>query len=168
MISDALLRLSGTATAGQAHTIALTTVWYSTNVVDLASSTNVSGGTTTSQNRDIGEGEDLYVVFTIGTLATGAAGAVTTAEVTISTSATDGAGTITVLGTTAIPYTGLVSGQQFVTRINPQMGSVGARYLGVRYTNNATAWVGSPTIFADVVTDISDSKKFYGSGFTVT
>jgi hypothetical protein len=101
-------------------------------------------------------------------LATGAAGAITTAEVTISTSATDGSGTITVLGTTAIAFTGLVSGQQFVMRINPQLGSVGARYLGVRYTNNGTAWTGSPTIFADVVTDISDSKKFYGSGFTVT
>lgn len=168
MISDALLRLSGTATAGQAYTLTANAVWYSTNVVDLASSTNVSGGTTTSQNRDIGEGEDLYVVFTIGTFPTGSAGSATTAEVTISTSATDGAGTITVLGSTVIPYTGSVSGQQFVTRINPQMGSVGARYLGVRYTNSATVYTGSPTIFADVATDISDSKKFYGSGFTVT
>lgn len=168
MISDSNLRLSGTSTAGQSHTITASAVFYSTNVVDLAASTNVSGGTTTSQNRDIGEGEDLYVVFTIGTLATGSAGAVTTAEITISTTSTDGGGTITVLGTVNIPYTGSVAGQQFVARINPQLGSVGARYLGVRYTNNATAWTGSPTIFADVVTDIADSKKFYGSGFTVT
>jgi hypothetical protein len=168
MISDNNLRLSGTATAGQAYTNTVSGVWYSTNVVDLSSGTNVSGGTTTSQNRDIGEGEDLYVVLTIGTLPTGAAGSVTTAEVTISTSATDGGGTITVLGTTSLAYTGMIAGQQYVMRINPQLGTPGARYLGVRYTNNATAWTGSGTIFADVVTDIADSKKFYGSGFTVT
>jgi hypothetical protein len=35
-----------------------------------------------------------------------------------------------------------------------------------RYTSTGTYTAGS--IFADVVTDIYDSKKFYGSGFTVT
>ncbi len=86
----------------------------------------------------------------------------------MSTSETDGSGTITVIGTGVIPFASATAGAQFAVRINPTLGSTGARYIGVRYTNNATAWTGTGTIFADIVTDIADSKKFYASGFKVS
>jgi len=178
MINDALTRLSGTngsvssgvytAPAGQAWTNTASTAWYSTNVLDLQAGTSNIGGTIGTQNRDIGEGDDIYVIITIGTAPTSSGSSVLTVDVINSTSASDGSGTITVVGTTSIPVAAATAGAQFAIRVNPQLGSLGSRYLGVRYTNNATAWTGSGTIFADVTIDIAgDSKKFYGVGFKV-
>lgn len=61
----------------------------------------------------------------------------------------------------------LVAGAYFACRINPQLGTAGQRYMQVRYATLGTFTTGG-RIFADIVTDIYDSKKFYGSGFTVT
>jgi len=174
MINDIRARLSGSLGAtqtGQLFTNTANTAWYSTNVLDTVGNVPTTGTNPNSnglQYRDMGEGEDLYVLVTIGTVPTGAAGSVLTVDVTMSTSDTDGAGTITVIGTTQIPYASMSAGAQFAIRINPVLGSTGSRYIGVRYTNNATAWSGSGTLFADIVTDISDSKKFYASGFVVS
>ena len=56
MITDALARLSGTnATPPVAQ--AITTTAISDYAFDLRSPTNVNGGTTTTQMRDLGEGE---------------------------------------------------------------------------------------------------------------
>jgi hypothetical protein len=174
MINDIRARLSGSLGAtqtGQSFTNTASTAWYSTNVLDTVGSVPTSGSNPNSnglQYRDMGEGDDLYVLFTIGTAPSGAAGSSMTCEVTMSTSETDGSGTITVIGTGVIPYASATAGAQFAVRINPTLGSTGARYIGVRYTNNATAWTGTGTIFADIVTDIADSKKFYASGFKVS
>lgn len=167
MISDLNLRLHGTSTAAGSIAIAASGTTYSDNAVDLRSGTNPSGGTTTTQNRDIGEGEDLYAVITWVTAPTGAANSVTTFNVIVGTAA-DGSGTNTIIGTVAVPYASMVNGAQFVVRINPILGSVGSRYLLMQIVQNGTAMTGSPTAYIDVVTDIADSKKFYGSGFSVT
>lgn len=167
MITDSRLRLHGSDTAAAAFTtLTAGSTWYSTNCIDLNSGTNVSGGTTTSQNRDIGEGEDLYVVITIGTAST--AGNGVTAEVIVSddTAGTTNALVIGSFGTIAQASL-QVAGRHFVARINPQLRTVGQRYLQVRFTNGATTAQVACTLFVDVVTDIYDSTKFYGSGFVV-
>lgn len=170
MISDALLRLSGTtasataAAVGQADILTANT-YYSTYTVDLNSPTNVSGGTTTTQNRDVGEGEDLYVVFSVG--ANFVAGTQVTIDVIVADNLAGTTNTL-VVGTVGIKTLAqLVAGAYFACRINPQLGTAGQRYLMARYTSTGTFTAGG-TIFADIVTDIYDSKKFYGSGFTVT
>lgn len=164
MISDALTRLSGTQSAGQA----ITTNAISDYAFDTRSPTNVSGGTTTTQMRDLGEGEDLYVSLTVGTAftATGAATLTPTVELSDDLSGTN----TVVIGTFGtIAKTALTAGANFVARINPRLGALGTtyRYLIVRYTV-ATGPMTAGTIYADVVTDIYDSTKFYGSGFSVS
>lgn len=163
MISDALTRLSGTQSAGQA----ITATAISDYAFDTRSPTNVSGGTTTTQIRDLGEGQDLYVSLTVGTAFTAAGAATLTPTVELSD---DLSGTTTVvIGTFGtIAKTALTAGANFVARINPRLGALGStyRYLIVRYTV-ATGPMTAGTIYADVVTDIYDSTKFYGAGFKI-
>ena len=153
MITDNLLRLSGSLTAGSATGQAVTATANSTNVVDL------------SLARDVGEGEDLYVQFTVGTAFT--AGGSATLTPTIVVSAADSLTTPTTIATAGtIAVATLVAGYSFVVRLNPQIASLGLRYLGAIYTV-ATGPMTAGTITADIVTDIQDGKKFYASGFTV-
>lgn len=164
MYVDQNLRLSGNfASPNVGQSITSGTI-YSTNCVDLNSGTNVSGGTTTAQNRDIGEGQDLYVVCTVGTAFSGGTNVQVDVIVADDTALTTNTKVIGTFGT--ILTAALVNGAEFVARINPQIGTVGQRYLGVRYTVSGTYSAG--TIFADVVSDIYDSKKFYAGGFTVS
>jgi hypothetical protein len=161
MITDNFLRLSGSLTAGTATGQAVTATANSTNVVDL------------SLARDVGEGEDLYVSFSVGTAFTAAGSATLTPTVVVS--AADSLTTPTTLGTGGtIAVASLVAGYTFVIRVNPQLfyssttnSSLGLRYLGVIYTV-ATGPMTAGTITADVVLDIQDGKKFYASGFLVT
>ena len=153
MITDNLLRLSGSLTAGSATGQAVTATANSTNVVDL------------SLARDVGEGEDLYVQFTVGTAFT--AGGAATLTPTVVVSAADTLSTPTTIATAGtIAVATLVAGYSFVVRLNPQIASLGLRYLGAIYTV-ATGPMTAGTITADIVTDIQDGKKFYASGFTV-
>lgn len=174
MITDALLRLSGTNAIPPVPqtlaTITAGTAVYSTYYLDLQSPTNVSGGTSTLQNRDIGEGEDLFVVVTIETTFVQATAGSVTFEVILSD---DTAGTTnpTVIGSIVLPWvtgnTNLTAGTPIAIRINPRLGTLGQRYMQMRYncaTNNVTAG----KVYADIVTDIYDSRKFYGSGFVVS
>ena len=160
MITDNFLRLSGSLTAGSATGQTLTTTANSTNVVDL------------SLARDIGEGEELYVQFTVGTAFTAAGSATLTPTVVVS--AADTLTTPTTIGTGGtIAVASLIAGYTFVVRLNPQLfgstttvSSLGLRYLGAIYTV-ATGPMTAGTITADIVTEIQDGKKFYASGFTV-
>jgi hypothetical protein len=153
MITDNFLRLSGSLTAGSATGQAVTATANSTNVVDL------------SLARDVGEGEDLYVQFTVGTAFT--AGGSATLTPTIVVSAADSLTTPTTIATAGtIAVATLVAGYSFAVRLNPQIASLGLRYLGAIYTV-ATGPMTAGTITADIVTDIQDGKKFYASGFTV-
>ena len=160
MITDNFLRLSGSLTAGSATGQAVTATANSTNVVDL------------SLARDIGEGESLYVQFTVGTAFTAAGSATLTPTVVVS--AADSLTTPTTIGTGGtIAVASLIAGYTFVVRLNPQLfgstttvSSLGLRYLGAIYTV-ATGPMTAGTITADIVTEIQDGKKFYASGFTV-
>lgn len=148
MITDNFLRLSGSLTAGSATGQTITATANSTNVVDL------------SLARDIGEGEELYVQFTVGTVfATG-----TSLTPTVVVAAADTLLTPTTIGTAGTILTStLVAGYTFAVRLNPQIASLGLRYLGVIYTVAGPSYT-TGTMTADIVTEIQDGKKYYASG----
>lgn len=162
MITDNFLRLSGSLTTGSAAGQAVTGTANSTNIVDL------------SLARDIGEGEDLYVQFTVMTTFTSQNNAstltptiVVSAAENLSTPTTIAtAGTIA-LGSLVAGSTPSIPGYSFAVRLNPQIASLGLRYLGAIYTVG-TANFSAGAITADIVTNIQDGKKFYESGFSVT
>lgn len=142
MITDKLLRVS--------EDQALTTTAVSTDTIDL------------SVARDMGEGGDLYMNFAVTTALAGG----TSVKFEVITSASANLGSPTVIGSTdAIVTASLVAGYNTAVRINPQVASLGQRYLGARYTISGTYTSGKVT--ADVVTDIQDGRKFYPSGVTV-
>jgi hypothetical protein len=143
MITDALLRVSNAQT--------VTTTAVSTDKVDL------------SVARDIGEGENLFMHFDVGTDFAG--GTSTAFEVVV---ADDAALTsnVTVVGSSgAIVTAGLTAGKTIAVRVNPLIGSTGKRYFGARYTVVGTNSAG--TVTADVVHGIQDGLKAYASGFSV-
>ena len=159
MITDNLLMLSGTtsSTTGVTTGQDLSQVaanYISENVVDTGNATNIA--------RDMGEGEDLYIVFTVteafvGVGATVAMNCVVSAATALTTPTTVGS-----VAATAVAS--LTLGTQFVVRINPLVASLGLRYLGVIYTI-ATATTTAGAMTAYVVKDFQDGKKFYKSGF---
>lgn len=142
MITDKLLRVS--------EDQALTTTAVSTDTIDL------------SVARDIGEGQDLFMNFAVTTALAGG----TSVKFEVITSASANLGSPTVIGSTdAIVTASLVAGYNTAVRINPQIASLGQRYLGARYTISGTYTSGKVT--ADVVMDIQDGRKSYPSGFAV-
>lgn len=156
MITDALLRLS--------EDQAVTASAYSTNTIDLGQEDTV-GSSTVTRTRDVGEGRELYMVFTVtetfATLTSLAFEIVQSANANLSSHTT-----LASTGAIATPATNLTAGKQFVLKIPPQIASQGVRYLGARYTvagSNATAG----KVTTDIVLDIQDGKKYYDSGFTV-
>ena len=171
MINDALTRLHGTSAnppvAAPLSALTASTATFSTFYMDLNSPTNVSGGTTTSQRRDIGAGNPLYCVVTCVAATTGTASL--SFEIIVSTD-TAGSTGVVVLGTTGVLLAAsLTAGAQFAFPLANQMGVSGSapRYLQARFTTGAgTAVLG--TYFVDIVEDYSDSKKFYGAGFVVS
>jgi hypothetical protein len=160
MITDNLLMLSGTtsATTGVTTGQDLSQVaanYISENVVDTGNATNIA--------RDMGEGESLYIVFTV-TEAFTSGGAATVAINCVVSPATALTGSTTVGSVAATAVASLTLGTQFVVRINPLVASLGLRYLGVIYTI-ATATTTAGAMTAYVVKDFQDGKKFYKSGF---
>jgi len=159
MITDNLLMLSGTTSSTTGVTTGqdlsqVAAAYNSENIVDTGNATNIA--------RDMGEGEPLYIVFTVteafvGVGATVAINCVVSAATALTTPTTVG----------SIAATGVASltlGTQFVVRINPLVASLGLRYLGVIYTI-ATATTTAGAMTAYVVKDFQDGKKFYKSGF---
>ena len=151
MITDVLLTVSGSNTPGSAISgQAITADAYSTDTIDL------------SQARDIGEGETLYMVFTVVT----AFNTLTSLDLEVVASANANLSSHTVLAETNVLLAGLTAGNQYVVAIPPRIASLGLRYLGARYDVNGT----DPTtgsILAQIVHGIQDGRKFYPSGFTV-
>jgi len=142
MITDKNLRVS-TAQA-------VTTTAVSADKIDLL------------QAREIGEGADLFFVFTVGTAFSGG----TSITFQIVTDDNDSLSSPTVIAATAAILTAsLTAAAQFIVPIPPRIASLGERYLGAQYTVSGTYSAG--TVTADVVHNIQDGKKFYPSGFTV-
>ena len=143
MITDKLLRVSEDQGA-------ITSTQVSTDKIDLVVA------------RDIGQGTPLYMNFAVTTAFTGSG----TVKFEVLASAAEDLGTPTVIGSSdAFVGTTLTLGKNVVVRINPDMGGLGKRYLGARYTVSGT--VGAGKVTADVVETIGDGQKSYASGFTV-
>ena len=161
MITDNLLMLSGTTSSTTGVTTGqdlsqVAAAYNSENIVDTGNATNIA--------RDMGEGEPLYIVFTVteafvGVGATVAINCVVSAATALTTPTTVGSIAATAVGS-------LTLGTQFVVRINPLVASLGLRYLGVIYTI-ATATTTAGAMTAYVVKDFQDGKKFYASGFAI-
>jgi hypothetical protein len=151
MITDVLLTVSGSNNPGSAIAgQAITADAYSTDTIDL------------SRARDIGEGETLYMVFTIVT----SFNTLTSLDLEVVSSANANLSSHVVLAETNVLLAGLTAGSQYVVAIPPRIASLGLRYLGARYDVNGT----DPTtgsILAQIVHGIQDGRKFYPSGFTV-
>lgn len=146
MITDKLLRVS--------EDQAVTASAVSTDTIDL------------SQARDIGEGKDLYMHFDVTEAATAAGSATVTFQVIGSTAAA--LSSPVVLGSTgAIAIADLTLGKRIAVRINPNIASLGLRYMGANYVV-ATGPLTAGKFTADIVETIQDGLKFYASGFSVT
>lgn len=145
MITDQLLRVSSSQT--------VTASAVSTDTIDL------------SQARDIGEGKDLYMHFIVNEAVTSGTGG-STVEFQVIGSTAAALSSPVVLGSSgAIVKTDLVAGKRVAVRINPNIGSLGLRYLGANYVASANLTAGKFT--ADIVETIQDGRKSYPSGFTV-
>jgi len=143
MITDKLLRVSTDQ--------AVTTTAVSTDTVDL------------SVARDMGEGGDLYMNFAMTEAFAG--GTSTNFEIIIADNAALSSNVVVIGASGAIVTASLTLGTNVAVRLNPQIASLGKRYLGARYTVSGTNTAGK--VVADIVTDIQDGKKFYASGFAV-
>ncbi len=143
MYTDKLLRVS------EAQAVTVTAV--STNSIDL------------SQPRDMGEGENLFMHFSIPT--TFAGGTSLRAAVIIADDANLTTNVLEVGSTDTLPLATLVAGYADAVRIQPKIGSLGKRFMGARYTVVGTMTAGAIT--ADVTLNVQDGRKNYPSGFTV-
>ncbi len=144
MITDKLLRVSEDQGA-------ITATAVSTNTVDLGVA------------RDMGEGTPLYMNFAATTAFTGAG--TVTFEVITSTAEDLGTAVVVIGSSDAFTGTDITLGKNIVVRFNPEIGGLGQRYLGARYTVSGT--VGAGKVTADIVETIGDGQKSYASGFTV-
>lgn len=152
MITDRLLTVSGSNTPGSAITgQAITADAVSTDVIDLGTA------------RDIGEGRDLFMVFTV----VQAFNNLTSLAMQVVTDDNSGISSPTVIGSTTVALAGLTAGAQFVVPIPPQVASLGERYLAAYYDVTGTA-PSTGSILAQIVMDIQDGRKYYASGFSVS
>lgn len=146
MITDKLLRVSDSQ--------AVTATAVSTDTIDL------------SVARDMGQGNELTMVFSVTEAVTAAGAATVTFQVISSASANLSSPTVigssAVIGKAALPI-----GTQVAVKINPLIASLGQQYIGANYVV-ATGPLTAGKFTADVVTDIQDGRKFYASGFSVT
>ncbi len=151
MITDALLTVSGANNPNAPITgQAVTAQAVSTDTIDLQVA------------RDIGEGTDLYMVFTVVDAFTHG-GSMTGLTFEIITSASANLGTPTVRSSVTIPVASLTAKAQFVLPVPPLFGSTGQRYLGARYSPvGANATGGS--VLTQIVLDLQDGKTFYARG----
>lgn len=146
MLTDALTLVSSDQ--------AVTATAVSEDVIDLL------------QNRDIGEGEQLFMAFTCKVAAVSAGATTVTFQVVTDDNTTLASPTV-IAQSQDIPKASLVIGHQVFVPIPPQIASKGERYLGAQYTV-AVANLSAGTWDASIVRNVGDSKKFYPSGYTVS
>jgi len=143
MITDAQLLFSD-----QQADVRNAATYVSTNTVDLGVA------------RDIGNGQTLYVEFTVNDAFTGG----TSVQFQVISSAAANLGTPTVLATTpAVVDATLITGYSTQLAIPPVVGN-GQRYLGVQYVGVGTHSTGK--VSARLVLQV-DNRDYYASGFTV-
>lgn len=145
MITDALLQLSSSQ--------AVTASAVSTNTIDLLTA------------QDIGEGEDLYANFSVPTTCTSGSSSTVTFQTIVSASAAL-TSPLVVGSSDAIPVASLTAGYRTSVAINPQIKSLGKRYLGVQYVVAGGSLTGG-AISADINIGVTDRKE-YASGFKVS
>lgn len=171
MILDQNIRLGNTGAITSAATY-ITGTSGTPDVIDLQSNTaytaTASGSLYTvgqgTQNRDIGAGECLTVIFTVTTALAGGTNA--TFQVVASSSSTLASGNIVVGEVSVITTANLALGRQVAVRISQQqLAATGLRYLGAQVVTTGTHTAG--VISADVVLDVQDGRTQYASGFTV-
>lgn len=152
MIIDRHLTVSGALTLGgnptgqQARTIAAPIV--STDSIDLSSA------------RDIGEGRDVYAVFTV---VESAYNNITSLTFEVIVADNDALTTnVTVIASSgAVPVASLTQGAQFVVAVPPLIASLGRRYLGARYTLAGGGNSTGGAILATFALDVQDGRTFY-------
>lgn len=142
MIVDQFLRVSDAQ--------AITADAASTNTIDL------------SVARDVGEGKQLFMVFTV----TEAFNNATSVAVQVITSDAANLGTPTIRAAQTVALASLTAGAQFVLPIPPAVASLGQRYLGAYYDVTGTA-PSTGKFTTDIVETFQDGKKYYASGFSV-
>jgi len=171
MINDAFMRLAGTSAtppvAGAVTALTVSTTSTSNFFADLGGNVPTSGTVSAGvQARDIGEGYPLHAVLTIVTAA--ATGTTVTFNIIVAED-TGGTTNPVVIGSTgALAIASLTAGARFVIELAPTLDSVGKRYLMGQYITGPTTALTGCTHFLDIVTDYSDSKKFYAGGFAVS
>jgi len=161
MYTDRLLVVSGSNNPGSAITGQgpITASANSTDVISLATVTTAvanNGGA-----RDIGEGADLFMVFTVvvGFAGTG------TVEMAVVTDDNESLTSPTIIASTGgIAVASLTAGAQYVVSIPPLVASKGEQYIAARYVTTSSPTTG--TILAQIVSNLQDGRKFYPSGFT--
>lgn len=117
--------------------------------------------------RDIGEGERLFMLFTVtqtfDTLTSLTFNICIDTDAALATSNT----VLATTGAITLASGGLAAGKQYALPIPPQVASLGKRYLGASFTlAGSTGGAGKVTV--DIVKDLQDGRKFYTSGFSVT
>ena len=147
MITDDLLRVSESQDLGGLSDAAA----VSTDKIDLGVA------------RDIGEGKQLYAVFTV---TEAFAGGTSTKFEIIAASDDALSADIAILGDSgAIATASLPLAKQLVVPIGPLVGLTGQRYLGARYTTvgntNSASTNSAGKVTCDIVETIQDGKKFY-------
>lgn len=153
-VDNTLIVSGGVSSTGSVtyQTVTGASAVLSTNSVDL------------TQNRDIGEGQDVYARFLVGTAFAGLTAldleVITADDAALSTNVTS------LSAIKAVPVASLAAGARFAVNISPRIGSKSQEFIGVRYTPAGTGTAG--TMFADFGLEIQEtSAKSYPSGFSV-
>ena len=132
-----------------------------------ASTTVVSASSYDMTNaRELGEGEKVRAYHTIGVAVTGA-GVNIRFNVIVADDAALTTGVVVQGTTRAFLATELTLNRDpIITEINPQIGSIGKRYLGVSYLISGGT-VGVGTVTSRFVWGIQGDKKGYPIGYSV-
>lgn len=165
MISDALLTFTGAS--GQAITSATTT--NSTDTIDLSPLTAPNAAGATNTFRDIGTGDNLFLVVT---LLTGSVTTVTNPTVRVDIQTADDTGfsvnarVISVSPTVALPTTTALAaaGQRLIVMRLPSENM--RRYLRAQIVTAGTITTASYTIFAALVLN-ADAGLTYADAITI-